>query len=165
MATYPWSTYLKRILLILQKDSVLGADVKEFRYGDLGTGPERQIQIRESPCIYVTTPARTEVSIKAIAPAHDVDSTPGEEHIYEFFAILVVREGTPEKAQDELYRISARMKHVLRRNKRLKHPVDDDDPLCATLTVTEQGRFPPGMGSFTESATVRVRTVNWVETS
>ena len=163
MPTYPWGTYLRRILLILETDETLKADVKEFRYGDLGSGPERQLHIRESPCIYVTTPARVEVAIETAAPAKDVDTEPGEKHTYEFFAVLVVREGEPQKAQDELYRLTARMKWVLRRNKRLKHPVDNDDPLCSTITVTEQGRFPPGMGAFTESATVRVRTVDWVD--
>ncbi len=152
--TYNYSAITQRILDILQADTELSKIIAEFRFGDL---PQIQDGTK-FPLCFVTPAKSPEISRTAETPQADVDKLPAQRIKLEFWVVvLVTHQSLPSKVQRTLYDYTEMIQNIIARNKQLKNPKNNNDPLCITSETFVQGRLENKKGQLIEAMTIRVR--------
>ena len=152
----PFSAYTKRILLLLQDDTDIKAEIKEWRRGELGIGIQKNIHASNYPLAYITTAPKPEVERLDRGTATSPSDVPLQERIFDLWVVLVVQADTAEAAQDKIYDLAHKVRRVLESHTQLRKP-DETDPLCLRADVEMAPRLEATMGTPIEGMTIRMR--------
>ena len=154
--------FKQRILDILKNDHDFAEQIRIFRFGDFGTDPDKQVASTAYPLCYVSMPSNPVMYRHNYFPATHVNTVPGQKWEQEFWAVIVVYEGTPERAQRKLDQLTHQAQKVLSQNVQLRDK-DGENPLCTTSSIMLQRRFDTTTGDLMDGMTVRVRTINYTD--
>ena len=141
---------------ILKNDHDFAEQISEFRFGDIGQDGYGN----NFPLCYTSMPSNPLMYKQVYFPAYSNNTVPGYKWEHEFWAVIIVAEGTPEAAQERIYQLGHLAQKILSQNVQLRDK-DGTDPLCSNSTVILQRRMESHRGDLVESMTVRVRTINF----
>ena len=141
---------------ILKNNHDFSKEIGEFRFGDIGQDGYGN----NFPLCFTSMPNNPIMSKQVYYPAHTVNSVPGYKWEQEYWAVIVVAEGTPELAQARIYQLGHLAQWVLSQNVQLRDK-DGTDPLCTNSSCMLQRRMESLKGDLVESMTVRVRPTNF----
>jgi len=151
-----YEPFVTRILEILRNNAAFAAEIREFRFGDLGDNRDNIINASAYPLCYVTTATNPEVSRVSMFPTGDTGRIPGQKRIYEFWVIIVTKTGKPELSQRNLYKLTGMVLDTLEKNQQLRN-TRNENPLCAASDIFTQRRLETHRGQLVEAMTIRVR--------
>ena len=149
--------FLQRILEILEADTTLGKKVLEFTMDDLEDNMDNEKNTRSYPLICVTTSPNLDVSQRIMFSQGNPNKIGIQKRTLEFWVIVMVKNTTSVKIQEQLYEIVDLVEKIFENNIQLKKPVSNDDRLCSYSKIFTQKSLEKYSGHMVKSITIVIR--------